>query len=88
MVGGALNLLLGIVKVCIGFAGHSQALVADGVHSFSDLATDVLVVVAARYSSQAPDVEHPYGHRRIQTVATVLLAVPLIIFVRWNKPKT
>ena len=74
-----LDLVLGIVKIIVGFVSHSQALVADGVHSFSDLASDVLVIVAARHASQAPDQAHPYGHGRIQTAASVLLAGSLMV---------
>ncbi len=74
-----LDLVLGIVKIIVGFVSHSQALVADGVHSFSDLASDVLVIAAARHASQAPDQAHPYGHGRIQTAASVLLAGSLMV---------
>ena len=72
LIGGVLDLLLGIVKIIVGFVSHSQALVADGVHSFSDLASDVLVIAAARHAAQGPDQAHPYGHGRIQTAASVL----------------
>ena len=79
VLGSIVDLLLGIVKIAVGFVSHSQALIAVGVHSFSDLATDVLVIVAARQASEGPDDEHPYGHGRIQTAATVLLAVSLAL---------
>ena len=79
IVGGVVDGLLGVVKVAIGQIGHSQALVADGVHSLSDLATDVLVIWAARHASEDPDEKHPYGHERIQTIATVVLATLLIL---------
>ena len=72
LIGSVLDLVLGIVKIIVGFVSHSQALVADGVHSFSDLASDVLVIVAARHAAQGPDQAHPYGHGRIQTAASVL----------------
>ena len=79
LIGSVLDLVLGIVKIIVGFVSHSQALVADGVHSFSDLASDVLVIVAARHAAQGPDQAHPYGHGRIQTAASVLLAVTLVV---------
>ena len=79
MIGGVLDFLLGLIKISVGFISHSQSLIADGVHSLSDLATDVLVIVSARYASHGPDDEHPYGHRRIQTAATVLLAGSLVL---------
>ena len=87
VVGAVLDLLLGTVKVSIGFIGHSQALIADGVHSISDLASDALILAAARQAHAGPDEEHPYGHARIQTAATVLLAVSLALVaigIAWN----
>jgi cation diffusion facilitator family transporter len=79
VVGGVVDLLLGIVKILVGTAAGSQALVADGVHSLSDLATDFLVVFAAKHSHREADEEHPYGHGRIETVATVILGVALVL---------
>ncbi len=79
LVGAMIDLVLGMAKIFFGFFGHSHGLVADGVHSLSDLATDVLVIWAAKYGTQEADTEHPYGHERIQTVATVLLGLALII---------
>ncbi|HEX20403.1 MAG TPA: cation transporter [Acidiferrobacteraceae bacterium] len=78
LVGSAVDLLLGVVKIVIGIVGHSQALIADGIHSLSDLATDFIVLYAAKHSSHKADKEHPYGHERIETVATVILGVALI----------
>jgi len=79
VVGGVVDLLLGIVKILVGAAANSQALIADGVHSLSDLATDFLVVFAAKHSHREADEEHPYGHGRIETVATVILGVALAL---------
>lgn len=73
------NTLLAIGKVVVGYLGSSHALVADGVHSFSDLITDALVVMAAKAGGQEPDKEHPYGHRRIETIAAIIIAILLII---------
>jgi cation diffusion facilitator family transporter len=78
LVGGAVNLCLAISKVVFGFLSQSHALIADGLHSFSDLVTDLLVLFAARHSNQDADEEHPYGHGRIETAATVGLGVLLI----------
>jgi cation diffusion facilitator family transporter len=78
IVGGVANLLLSIVKVLAGLIWHSQALVADGIHSLSDLLSDILVWLAGRHATQAPDSEHPYGHARYETVATLALAVILV----------
>ena len=79
VVGAVVDLLLGVAKVVVGLAAGSQALVADGVHSFSDLATDFLVLFAAKHAHRAADDEHPYGHGRIETVATVVLGVALVL---------
>ena len=64
-------------KLTGGIAAQSQALIADGIHSVSDLATDLLVILAPRHSSHEADSEHPYGHGRIQAIAAALLAVSL-----------
>ena len=87
LVGSVVDLLLGVVKILIGNTAHSQALIADGVHSLSDLATDFLVLFAAKHSHRAADAEHPYGHGRIETVATVVLGVALTavaIGISWD----
>ncbi len=73
------NLVLSIAKLAGGFFGQSQALIADGLHSLSDLASDAMVFVAARHASEDADEEHPYGHARFETIATVALAVLLVI---------
>jgi cation diffusion facilitator family transporter len=73
------NLVLSVTKLAGGFFGHSQALIADGLHSLSDLASDAMVFVAAKHASEDADEEHPYGHARFETIATVALAVLLVI---------
>jgi cation diffusion facilitator family transporter len=79
LVGSVIDLLLGVVKIIVGISASSQALIADGIHSLSDLATDFLVLFAAKHAHRQADDEHPYGHGRIETVATVVLGVSLII---------
>ena len=79
LIGAVLDLVLGVAKVVVGISAGSQALVADGVHSFSDLATDFLVLFAAKHAHREADTEHPYGHGRIETVATVVLGVALAL---------
>jgi cation diffusion facilitator family transporter len=78
IVGGVVNLALSILKVISGVIWNSQALVADGIHSLSDLFSDVLVWLAGRHATQAPDQEHPYGHGRYETVATLALGALLV----------
>jgi len=79
LIGAVVDLILGVLKVVVGWLAQSQALIADGIHSFSDLATDAVVIYAARHSSQAADAEHPYGHGRFETMATVGLGGALIV---------
>lgn len=79
-LGGALvNLVLAGAKMMVGVLGQSQALVADGIHSLSDLASDVLVFFASKHGRRAPDLDHPYGHARIETAATVALGGLLML---------
>jgi cation diffusion facilitator family transporter len=79
LVGSAVDLLLGVAKILVGVIGSSQALIADGVHSLSDLATDVVVLVAMKHGGREADEEHPYGHGRIETLATIVLGVALVL---------
>ncbi len=79
IVGAMINVVLAVVKVWVGYVGHSQALIADGIHSFSDLVTDVLVLIGAKHGSKDADEDHPYGHGRIETAATVVLGAILIL---------
>ncbi len=79
LIGAIVDVTLGIAKIMMGLFAHSQALVADGIHSLSDLATDVLVLYAAKHASREADEEHPYGHGRMETVATVALGISLIV---------
>ncbi len=79
LVGAVADLVLGITKLWGGYLAQSQALIADGVHSLSDLLTDAIVLFASREASREADAEHPYGHGRIETAATVGLAISLLI---------
>ncbi|NEZ04411.1 cation transporter [Wenzhouxiangella sp. XN201] len=78
VVGALWNLLLSVGKIAAGIVGQSQALVVDGVHSFSDLISDAVVLIAARWSSIDPDHNHPYGHGRIETLATAVVGLLLV----------
>ncbi len=79
VIGAIVNLLLAIIKIVLGWIGHSQALIADGIHSLSDLISDGVVLVASKHGSRDPDPEHPYGHGRIETLATVIVGVLLFM---------
>lgn len=74
-----LNLFLSILQIVVGYFGRSQALMADGLHSFSDLLSDFLVLYANRESNRSADVAHPYGHARIETAATLILGIVLAV---------
>lgn len=79
IIGALVNFLLAIFKVIAGLIGNSGALIADGIHSLSDLLSDGIVLYAAKHSAAAPDAEHPYGHERFETIATLGLAIILAI---------
>lgn len=78
IVGAVWNLLLAIGKIAAGIVGQSQALIVDGIHSLSDMVSDAVVLVAARWSAIEADHNHPYGHGRIETVATAIVGVLLL----------
>jgi cation diffusion facilitator family transporter len=78
LIGSVVDLVLGVAKIIIGFIAQSQALIADGVHSLSDLITDFAVLYAAKHSHREADEDHPYGHGRIETVVTVGLGIALV----------
>ncbi len=79
LVGAVVDFLLAVFKIIAGFVGNSGALIADGIHSFSDLLSDGLVLYATKHSFLDADEEHPYGHKRFETVATLGLAIILAI---------
>ncbi|MBU9557718.1 cation diffusion facilitator family transporter [Burkholderia multivorans] len=73
-----LNVVLATFQIAVGVIAHSQALIADGVHSISDLISDFVVLVANRHSGAVPDADHNYGHSRYETVASLFLGAILI----------
>ncbi|MBN2132412.1 MAG: cation transporter [Sedimentisphaerales bacterium] len=73
-LGIVVNLFLSAIKLGIGVLVSSLALVADGIHSLSDLGTDVAVLLGAHFAAKKPDATHPYGHGRIETLSAVLIA--------------
>lgn len=74
----SVNVLLTILQIVVGIIGKSQALLADGLHSLSDLLSDFIVLFANRQSSRKADATHPYGHARIETAATLILGTMLM----------
>ena len=78
LVSVVVNLVLTALQVVIGVMAHSQALVADGIHSLSDLVSDFVVLLANRHSRKAADADHHYGHHRYETAASLVLGVLLL----------
>ncbi len=76
-VGLLANVLLAGFKFLAGIIGSSQALVADAIHSLTDLTTDIAVIAGSHYWSRPPDESHPYGHRRMETLVTVFIGIIL-----------
>jgi cation diffusion facilitator family transporter len=73
LVSVAVNLVLTTVQVVVGVIAHSQALVADGIHSLSDLIADFVVLLANQHSRKEADDDHHYGHHRYETAASLVL---------------
>ncbi|SAL47998.1 cation diffusion facilitator family transporter [Caballeronia peredens] len=74
----ALNSGLTAAQLIVGSIAHSQALIADGIHSLADIVSDFIVLIANRQAAVAPDVDHNYGHNRYETVASLFLGGLLI----------
>ncbi|TVP69976.1 MAG: cation transporter [Rhodobacteraceae bacterium] len=79
LVGAGINMVLSLLKIAGGIMLASPALVADGAHSLSDLASDIMVLWGLRQGARAPDDDHPYGHGRFETLATLALAALLAL---------
>jgi len=77
-IGIIANLCLSTIKFIVGMLGSSQAVIADGVHSLSDLTTDFAVILGVKYWSAPPDEDHPYGHLRIEALITMIIGVALV----------
>jgi len=79
-LGIGVNIALALVKIAVGLLAASLALVADGIHSLSDLATDAVLLLGVRLGAKEPDRTHPYGHGRVETLSAGLIAL-ILIFV-------
>lgn len=79
LAGALVNCLLTCVKVAAGLVGNSAAMVADGVHSFTDLVSDFIVVVFVKLSSKQSDSDHDYGHGKYETLATLFVSAILLV---------
>jgi len=79
LFGFIINIILTVFKFWAGVIGKSQVMIADAVHSFSDLTTDIIVLIGLKFSCKPKDKVHPYGHGKIETVATGIVGLGLII---------
>lgn len=79
IVGMIVNIALSVIKLLIGFIGNSQALIADGIHSFSDLTTDFSIIFGVKFWLRPADKDHPYGHQKIELLVTIFIAFVLMI---------
>lgn len=73
------NIVLSIGKLLAGILAHSGAMISDAVHSASDVFSSIIVIIGVRIASRDSDKEHPYGHERLECVASVILATVLCI---------
>ena len=83
LVGAFANLLLSVVKFIGGVAGHSTALVADALHSLSDLLTDAIVLATHKIGQIPADSNHPYGHGRAETIGATIVGAVIILAGIW-----
>ena len=74
----AVNIVLSATQIAVGVLAKSQGLVADGVHSLSDLVADFVVLLAGRQSQKDADIDHPYGHQRFENAASLVLGLLLL----------
>ena len=74
-----INVFLSIGKVIAGILGNSAAMLADGIHSASDLVTDGVVLLAMRIAKRGADEDHPFGHGKFETLATQFVSVALLV---------
>jgi cation diffusion facilitator family transporter len=87
LVSVGVNLALTAAQLVAGVLAHSQALIADAIHSLSDLVSDFVVLFAGHHSQKGPDAEHHYGHLRFETAASLVLGLLLLavgIGMLWN----
>ena len=85
--GAIANIILCLFKLAAGIVGRSSAMIADGIHSLSDLITDFIVIAFVRISSKPQDRGHEYGHGKYETLATTIIGLMLLFVglgIMWN----
>lgn len=80
LIGSIVNLLLTVIKIIAGIVGKSGAMIADGIHSLSDLASDIVVLIFVPIAGRAKDKNHQYGHGKFETLATLVVSL-ILMFV-------
>ena len=80
--GSVINVLLMAFKFVAGILGHSAAMVADAVHSLSDLITDVIVLFFVHWGNKPKDADHDYGHGKYETLATAIVGLMLLLILQ------
>lgn len=79
LVGSVVNIILTVFKIFAGVHGRSTAMIADGIHSLSDLLSDIVVIVFVKISAKGRDKDHDYGHGKFETFATLIISLMLIV---------
>lgn len=79
VIGGAVNVILLLFKFVAGIWGNSAAMMADAIHSFSDFATDIIVILFVRISGKPKDKSHDYGHGKYETLAMTIIGIALLV---------
>lgn len=79
LVGSVVNIILTVFKIIAGVLGRSTAMIADGIHSLSDLLSDIVVIVFVKISAKGRDKDHDYGHGKFETFATLIISLMLIV---------
>lgn len=80
LIGSIVNLLLTVIKIIAGIVGKSGAMIADGIHSLSDLASDIVILIFVPIAGRAKDKNHQYGHGKFETLATLVVSL-ILMFV-------
>ncbi len=86
-IGAAVNIFLAFIKLSLGIIGNSKAMIADGIHSLSDLGTDLAIIFGVKFWSKPADECHPYGHRKIETAVTFFIGFVLVfaaVFIAYD----
>lgn len=87
IAGSIINVLLLVLKFAAGILGHSAAMIADAIHSLTDFATDVVVLVFVKLGNKPMDKDHDYGHGKYETLATAIIGISLFavgVMICWS----